>query len=262
MKINLPYFSNSLVFLAILYVIIVFSSCIPQKKLKLIQSKVKNDTINEFILKQRPKNTVKPFDNLYIKVISPDATTSALFNSESTNLQTVNYNMISYTVNDSGYITFPYLGLIKVKDLTILAAQDTIQAALSKFISEATVVVKFVGKSVTIVGEVFRQGEYVIYSDNINIFKALSMAGGLTDYGNRSNVTIIREDEGKAKFHTVDISDKYLIQSEFYYLRPDDVVIIQPLKQKSFGFAQFPYNLVLTAMTTFVVVLTFIRTYQ
>jgi polysaccharide export outer membrane protein len=263
MKLKSITFRNNLVILSISIVIITFSSCIPQKKLRYLQTKTANDTINQFILKQYPKNTVQAYDNLYIKVISPDEQTSRMFNSEAQNVtQNVDYNMISYTVNDSGYISFPFVGLIKVKDLTILAAQDTVQAAISKFISEASVLVKFVGKSITIIGEVPRQGEYIIYSDNISIFKALSMAGGLTDYGNRENVTIIREDNGKAKMNTINIADKYILQSDFYFLRPDDVVVVQPLKQKSFGFAQFPYELVLASLTTLVTLLTFVRTFK
>ena len=254
-------FLNVIVFAVIVISIILFSSCIPQKKMRLVQTKAKNDTINQFILKQRPKSTVLPFDNLYIKVISPDAATSAMFNSEITSQRNVDYNMISYTVNDSGYIVFPFVGLIKVKDLTILAAQDTIQAAISKYISDASVLVKFVGKSVTIIGEVIDQGEYQIYSDNVNIFKALAMAGGLTNYGNRENITIIREIDGKSKFHTIDLTDKYALQSDLYYLRPEDVVLVQPLKQKSWGFSQFPYSLVLSGLTTLVTLLTFMKIY-
>ncbi|MDF1548983.1 MAG: polysaccharide biosynthesis/export family protein [Bacteroidales bacterium] len=252
---------TTFVIVIILISISIFNSCIPQKKIRLIQTKAKNDTINEFVLKQRPKSTVLPFDNLYIKVISPDAATSAMFNSETTNQRNVDYNMISYTVNDSGYIVFPFVGLIKVKDLTILAAQDTIQAAISKYISDASVLVKFVGKSVTIIGEVNRQGEYQIYSDNINIFKGLAMAGGLTNYGNRENITIIREIDGKSTFHTINLTDKYVLQSDFYYLRPEDVVLIQPLKQKSWGFSEFPYSLVLSGLTTLVTLLTFMKIY-
>ena len=261
MKTSLLTAKNLIVSFSIFVAIIFFSSCIPQKKLKLVQSKIKNDTINNFILTQRPKNTVQPFDNLYIKVISPDVNTSNMFNSESMNVQNVNYNMISYTVNDSGFIDFPFVGLIRVKDLTLTSAKDTIQSKLRTYISEASIVVKFVGKSITVIGEVVRQGEFVIYADNINVFKALSLAGGLTNFGDRENVTIIRELDGVSKYYKLDLTDKYVLQSGLYYLRPDDIIIVQPLKQKSFGFASFPYTLVLSGITTIIAMLTFMRTY-
>ncbi len=261
MKSNLKYTKTPLLLSGILTVIILAGSCVPQKRIKLVQNKVKKDTINEFILKQRPKNSVQPYDNLYIKVISPDVNTSNMFNSESMNVENVNYNMISYTVNDSGYIDFPFVGLIKVKDLTLTSAKDTIEVHLRKYISEASVVVKFVGKSITVIGEVMQQGEYVIYADNISVFKALSLAGGLNNFGNRENVTIIREIDGKAKYYTIDLTDKYVLQSDLYYLRPDDIIIVQPLKQKSFGFESFPYTLVLSGITTIIALLTYMRTY-
>ena len=241
-----------------MFILIYLSSCIPQRKVKYVQNKTK-DTLNTFLLKQRPLNTIQPFDNLYIKVISPDVVTSTMFNSESMNVQTVNYNMISYTVNEKGFVEFPFVGNIKVKDLTILQAKDTIQHAINKYIRNSDVVVKFVGKNITVIGEVSRQGEFVIYSDNVNIFRVLAKAGGLTDFGDRRNVTIIREIDGVATFYYVDLTDKKLMMSKFYYLKPGDTVIVQPLKHKTFGFASVPYTLLLTSLTTILTLFTFMR---
>lgn len=262
MKIN-PFFKQNYFALSFFLVLaILFSSCIPQKKVKLIQSKAKNDTVTMFTLKKRPKNTVQPFDNLFIKVISPDEATSRMINNESQNTtqQNVNYNMISYTVNDSGYVDFPFVGLVYLKDLTILEAKDTFQKELSKYISNATVIVKFVGKSVTILGEVVRQGEYEIFSDNVNIFTALALARGMTDYADRENVTIIREVDGVAKYSYIDLTNKHIIRSDYYYLKPEDIIIVPALNKKSYGFASFPYTLVLSGITTIITVLTLLRT--
>lgn len=255
---------GSLFFLFFIISVLVLSSCIPQKKVRYVQPKDKEDTLNTFIVKHRPINKVQPFDNLYIKIISPDQSTSQMFNSETGGgggaQANINYHMISYTVSDSGYIDFPFVGQIYVEGLTILEAKDVIQNALSQYISNVAIIVKFVGKSITILGEVMQQEEFVIYSNNLTIFKAFAMAGGLTDFGNRKNVTIIREEDGKANFYTVDLTDKRITSSEFYYLKSDDVLIVHPLGAKSWGFASFPYSLLLTSLTTLIVVLTFIRT--
>ncbi|OQY04589.1 MAG: hypothetical protein B6I20_02770 [Bacteroidetes bacterium 4572_117] len=243
--------------------ILILSSCVPQSKIRYLQAKDK-DTTTTFVLKQRPKNTVQPFDNLYIKIISPDEATSRMLNSETggAGMQNVNYHMISYTVNDSGYVDFPFAGLIYVEDLTILEAKYVIEKALRVYVSNASVIVKFVGKSVTILGEVARQGEYVIFSDNISIFKALSLAGGLTDFGDREHVTILREENDKAHFYEIDLSDKKITSSDFYYLKPNDVVVVQPLNHKSFGFATFPYTLILSSLTTGIVIWQFVRSFE
>jgi polysaccharide biosynthesis/export protein len=259
-KSNLPCFC-----VFVLLTLFILSSCIPQKKIKLVQQKIKNDTTELFLLKPRPKNTVQAFDNLYIKVISPDVATSSMLNSGESSSATrnnVDYNMISYTVNDSGYIDFPYVGLIYLKDLTILEAKDTLQTELCKYINNATLIVKFVGKSVTIIGEVARQGEYVIYNDNVNIFTAISMANGFTDYANRENITIIREISGKAVYHNIDLTDRHILESDYYYLKPSDIVLVSPLKQKSYGFSSFPYTLVLSGFTTVIALLTLMRTFN
>jgi polysaccharide biosynthesis/export protein len=255
--------SRTFLFVFILFFIISFSSCIPQKKIKMVQFKDKSDTLEVFTLKQRPKNTVQPFDNLYIRVISPDQQTSNMFNSEShsSTYQNINYNMISYTVNDSGYIDFPFVGQVMLKGLTILEAKDTLQNALSKYISNSTLIVKFVGKSVTVIGEVNSQGEYEIYDDNVNVFTVLAMARGLTDYGDRQRITIIREVAGKATYNYLDLTDRHLLKSDFYYLKPEDVIIVQPLRQKSYGFSSFPYTLVLSGLTTIIALMTYMRSF-
>jgi len=249
-------------FLLFVFSILTLSSCVPLKKVRYVQTKDKKDTLNTFILKNRSKNTVRPFDNLYINIISPDEETSRMFNAQASGSvsQNIDYHMISYMVNDSGYVDFPFVGQIYVEGLTILEAKDVIQKALSQFISNASVIVKFVGKSITVLGEVTRQGQYAIYSDNISIFSAIARAGGVTDFGNREAVTIIREELGKTHFYKVDLTDKRVTISDFYYLKPEDVVIVHPLKQKSYGFATFPYALVLTSLTTLTILLTFIRT--
>jgi len=249
---------NLLILSSMLIMLMYLSSCVPQRKVKYVQNKAK-DTSNTFRLKQRPLNTIQPFDNLYIKVISPDETTSTMFNSESMNVQTVNYNMISYTVDKDGNVKFPFVGDIKVKDLTILQAKDTVKKAIKSYIRNSDVVVKFVGKSIVVIGEVIRQGEFVIYSDNVSIFRALAKAGGLTDFGDRRNVTILRETDGVAKFYYVDLTDKRLMLSNFYFLKPGDTIIVQPLKHKTFGFTSIPYALLLTSLTTIITLFTFIR---
>ena len=119
-----------LLYISLLFMLMYLSSCVPQRKVKYVQSKSK-DTLNTFILKHRPLNKIQPFDNLYIKVISPDVVTSNMFNSESMNVQTVNYNMISYTVDKNGYIEFPFVGNILVGNLTIIQAKDTIQKSIN-----------------------------------------------------------------------------------------------------------------------------------
>jgi len=249
---------NLLMFSSVLFIIIYLSSCVSQKKVKYVQNKSK-DTTTAFKLEPRPLNSIQPFDNLYIKIISPDSETSIMFNSESMNVQTVDYNMISYTVDKKGYIEFPFVGDIYLEGLTLSQAKDTLKTAIKSYIRNSDVVVKFVGKTITVIGEVARQGEYVIYSDNINIFRILSQAGGLTDFGDRRNITIIREIKGVARFYYINLTDKKLMGSKFYYLKPGDTIIVQPLRHKSFGFTAIPYTLILTSLTTMLTLFTFIR---
>ncbi len=265
MKTNLSIILKPFVFFGVLLtVVILLDSCIPQKKLKLVQTKERKDTTTLFSLNERPKNIILPFDNLYIKVISSNIEASQLFNSESnSNVQlNTDYNMISYTVNDSGYIQFPFIGLIKVSGLSLHQAADTIHSKLDTYISGSDVIVKFVGKNITILGEVNNQGRYNFFNNSISIFNAISLAGGLTEFGDRETVTIMREYGNKLQYHYIDLTDKNVVKSPYYYLRPDDVLIIQPLKHKSYGFSSFPYTIVLSGLTTVIALITFSRSFN
>jgi polysaccharide export outer membrane protein len=126
-------------------------------------------------------------------------------------------------------------------------------------LKETTIIVKLVNFNITFVGEVRRPGEYKIYQDKINIFEAVSMAGDITDYGNRNEVKLMRmTDEGIA-LHIIDLTREDILESPYYYLKPNDVIYIEPLKGKQFAFATFPYALLFSTITTAIVLLTFLQ---
>ena len=84
------------------------------------------------------------------------------------------------------------------------------------------------------VGEVLRQGKYPILEDRINILEAVSTAGGLTEFANYETVKVLRTDNGISTLHGVNLLDPNLPNSNFYYIRPNDVIIVDQLKNKNF----------------------------
>jgi polysaccharide export outer membrane protein len=110
--------------------------------------------------------------------------------------------------------------------------------------------VKLANFNVTLLGEFHRPGKYNIYQDRINLFQAISMGGDLTDFANRNRIALIRQTEKGSKIHRLDLTDKFIIESDFYYLKPNDIVYVEPLKGKQFTFAQFPYAVIFSAIST------------
>ena len=202
-------------------------------------------------------------DNLYIKVQSLDEKSNEFFNRETGN-RTSNYNdasiyLESYSVDTEGNIFFPFIGPVYVFGLTLDETKIEVEKVMEKYLKNTTIVVKLVNFNITFVGEVRRPGEYKIYQDRINIFEAISLAGDLTDYGNRNEVKLMRMTDDGMALHIIDLTKEDILESPYFYLKPNDIIYIEPLKGKQFAFATFPYALLFSTITTLIVLLTFIQ---
>jgi polysaccharide biosynthesis/export protein len=90
----------------------------------------------------------------------------------------------------------------------------------------------------------------VIYQDKINIFEAVAMAGDMTTFAKKNKVLLVRQSEKGVKTYQLNLNDKSLLESNFYYLMPNDLVYVEPMKGKPFAFTEFPYVLILSTITT------------
>jgi polysaccharide biosynthesis/export protein len=235
-----------------------FSSCVPQEKLKYVQDETTSYLKSDYI-KERPIKKIQPFDNLYIKVMSIEEQTARIFSNETNMAGGININLISYTVNQEGKIDFPFVGEIDVNNLTLKEAKDKIETELSQYLSNTSITIKFVNSNITVLGEVRNQGEFPFFKEQINIFQAIGYAGGMTDYGDKSKLTIIREKNSVHQYFNVDLTDKSIIETDFFYLQPNDIVIVEPIKTKFRNLRTFTYASFLSTATTLVTILYFFR---
>lgn len=145
--------------------------------------------------------------------------------------------MQTYLVDNTGQIDFPVLGKITIGKMTKTEAQELIKEKLKAYLKEAPIVtVRMVNYKISVIGEVGRPSSYVVDNEKINLFEALALAGDLTVYGMRENVKIIRElDNGQKKIVTLNLNDKNIIFSPYYYLQQNDIVYVQPNKAKAQG---------------------------
>ena len=249
-----------------LLVLISMVSCIPQKKLRYLQDVEDSQVDTTETEKVDLDYHLKPNDEVYIQVNSIDPKTYAFFNGGGGNTTSNQMNndiglyLNSHTITDSGYVELPVVGKIMIAGLSIKDARVAVEDKLKLYLTEVSVVLKLSGFRITLIGEVKRPGRYTPYVSRLNIFEALALSGDMTSYGNRERVMIIRKDGGKENIYIVNLLDKNILESEYYHLLPNDVIYIESLNAKTWGFEQFPYVLILSTITTFIALMSIIRT--
>jgi len=207
---------------------------------------------------------LQPGDILHVRVLTSDPYSPEVINSfdirrytkGSGDVGNPDMYLHGHSINLAGYIHLPMVGNVHVAGRTIEEAQEIIRKKTTAFLLDAVVSVKLVNFSVTVLGEVRRPGTYYLYDHNLTIMDAIGMAGDLTDYGRRQ-IHIIRQNPGGPVFAQIDITDRRALDSEVFYLHPNDLIYVEPHTTKRFGFAQFPFAVVFSAISTTLLLINF-----
>ncbi|MFY7743115.1 MAG: polysaccharide biosynthesis/export family protein [Flavobacterium sp.] len=240
------------------------SSCVPTKDLIYLQDKGNtNDTatINEILKKPY---RVQVNDLLYINIKTIDPQLTALFQQVENNMQQIqneqNIFFQGFNVDNHGFIRIPVLGELNVMGLTVDEIRSKIENKLLEeyFNKEVNlfVSVKIAGIRYTINGEVVLPGTKILYTERATILDAVANAGDITITGDRKNVMVMRQFPSGIEMHTIDLTDKNVINSPYFYLLPNDYILVNPLKQKSWGTGTTG----LQSLTTVISVLTLVAT--
>ena len=243
-------------FLITLLILAGLSSCVTNKKLTYIQ--YSKGAGNHIIPADNPAEyTILPYDNLFIKVVNPDPQWSAMFNTMpvatySISVTEQSADLVSYPVDGAGFIQLPYAGKIKVAGKTLAMITIEVEKALKAYVADAAVTVKMVNNYVSLIGEFQRPGRYPIYKERMNIFQALAMAGDLNEFSNRQKIQLIRQTAEGNLIREFTLTDRSIVASEFFYVMPNDVIYAPPMKGKFFQMNAFPYSVILSTITTFV----------
>lgn len=258
------------VLLTAVVVMAFMTSCVSQKKILYLQKEQMSDSVTsiEYQNKRSFDYKVQPGDNLYIRVSSMDKNFSEFFNNSGSNSIGTNsagsnssgnagIYLNGFNVSDEGTIDFPYAGKIYVKDLTIDEIQQKIQNIIGEYQKETIVYVKLGLFNLTILGEVSRPGQYQVYQSDINLFQALALAGNATDFANKKNVKIIHQTTEGSQIVRVNMNDANILENPQYYLKPNDIIYIEPLSIKRYGFTSIPYSTIFAAASLLITVLTF-----
>ena len=233
---------------------VVFASCVPQKKmLYLKNAEMAAENISkEYVNDRAIDYKLQPGDNLYIHVVNTiDERSAASINGDVRGYLSSDANIYlqTTTIDKEGCVEMPLVGKVEVKNLTVDEAKNKLQTAINTYINGSMLVVKLASFNLTLLGEVSKPGMYKIYQSQINLFEAMSLAGNMTNFAKKSEVKIIRQTDNGSEIVTVDMGQADILSSPYYYLKPNDIVYVEPLKIKQWGFTTFPYSTVFSIVT-------------
>lgn len=259
------------IYLPLLVLTLAFASCVTSKQVNIMQEPDKyipsyGDTLSY------EDYLVRIGDRLYIYVYSVDEQVSKLFNASGASgggwsggqmRQQMNqgnnvyssYDLYSYLVYDDGCIDFPLIGRIQVRGMTTREVKLSLEKELSTYIKDygnynmVSCEVNVVQRSYSVITNVGRCGNYPIRKEKVTIFEALAQAGDLGDWSDRSEVKIIREIEGKTRVLEFDLRSKDIINSEYYYIEPNDVIYVKHLRGMAFGVSNAATTVAIVATT-------------
>ncbi|WP_310992312.1 polysaccharide biosynthesis/export family protein [Aequorivita marina] len=229
----------------IFFLILVVSatSCVSTKQLTYLQEGLtENDTTTVLKKRQLPYR-LQINDLLSIRVKALDQETVGIFNPISdanpnaTGEERLYYD--GFVVDDHGNIRIPSLGELNVLGYTVDEVREKLEEILLRdyFKAEANifVTVKLAGIRYTINGEIGSPGSNIIYRDQVSIMEAIANSGDITTEGDRTDVVIIRQYPAGQKVHHIDLTSIEAMSSPYYYVKPNDLILINPLPQKSLG---------------------------
>ena len=243
---------------------LLMASCVTSRRVNLMQEPGKNHIPQYADTVLYEDYELRIGDRLYIYVYSVDERVDKMFNSSSGTIGVQmlqggggvggSYDLYTYLVQEDGCIDFPMVGRVPVRGMTTRGVKRVLEDELSSFIKSygdyqmMSVEVKIVRRSFSVISD-RGSGTFNIQKEKVTIFEALAMAGDIGDFGDRSKVRIVREKEGQTEVKVFDVRSKDIINSEYYYIEPNDVIYIQRIKGQSFGINSVTTSISVAATT-------------
>jgi Periplasmic protein involved in polysaccharide export len=209
------------------------ASCTPQQKVPAYLENVNDSTIVTDVKVAEP--LIQKNDLLQIQVYSAsiDPQVDAPYNLPSQGgAASGGGSATGYLVDANGNIEYPRIGTILVEGLTKQQLADVIKSKLAGQLTDPVVIVRFQNFKITVLGEVGSQGSFTVPTERISILEAMGLAGGVSEYGKKEGIKVLREVNGKREIGLVDLTSKKIFESPYYQLSQNDVVIVEPSNRK------------------------------
>ncbi len=231
---------NGLLFLLL---IILSNGCIPQKETVYLQDKSENKGYqNPYheLTSITERYILRPNDQLHIQVNTSNPKLSEFFNPsrQSGGNTQQSQSLYVYPIDDEMNIDFPFVGKINIDGCNLQKAKKKMEEALIPFVSDAHVKMRLANNSFVILGEIQKPGRIDMGKEQITIYEAIALAGDIPTFGKRKEIKIVRPSGESYETFFVDITDNNLVGSDEYYVYPNDLIYVRPMKAKSFGIGE------------------------
>lgn len=239
-------------------------SCIPTKKVVYLQTE---DDQEISVKPQDYEYIIQAGDRFYIDIKDPSSLlqtgdrNAKVDNDKNTraNLNFQTPSLYDYTVMEDGSIDLPIIGKIQAAGKSISDLHEFIYESCKGYINNPSIKVFMTNYNVSVLGELNQPGWYQLIQYQPTLFDAIAMGSDLTDFADRKRVKIIRKVKGELTVAYVDITDPNFINSPYFYLQPNDVIHVMPLKVKKFS-SDNAFPMILSVITAIITVLTITRT--
>lgn len=221
--------------LQLIFISLVLSTSCAQRNLVYF-SDLQGASGNETPIRNYTQPTIQPDDILSITVSSLNPESNVLFNNVILPSNAANTGGViaatkgteGYQVDKSGFINFPVIGKVLLSGLTKEQAIDKMTNEIKVHVKNPIVNIRFMNFKVTVIGEVSQPSTFTLDREKINVLEALGLAGDMTAYGRRENVLIIREQQGVRRTTRINLNDKDVLNSPYFYLQQNDIVYVEP----------------------------------
>lgn len=211
---------------------ILLSACYPIKRVGLIQER---DALPDYEKGVYTQYKLQANDEIVVRVVSSDLETVRLFSDgNSTN---TNY-AYSYRVYEDGTVDVPFLAKVPVAGLTLNEAEQVMDSLMKEYVSDAFVKLALTTGTFCVIGDAGR-GYFPIYKERMTIYQALALCGGINETADFSKVKILRKVNGKTEIKEFDIRTKSIIDSEYYYVYPNDVIYLDVSQRRFWGVSSY-----------------------
>ena len=229
-------------------------SCNSYEKLTYLQD-IEETKDASIFKKQKPGYQVQAGDLLYIQIITENAEINLLFNPTMnlTNVQNLRPESMFYTsylINDSGYIEMPLLEKIYVSGFNIDQVQESVKKKAFRYLKNPQVIAKLANFKFTILGEVKTPGVKQITANQVNILEAVAYGGDISYNGNRKKILILRQTDAGTQSYKINLAEGNIIDSDLYYIMPNDIIYVEPLKSTLFREQASDYVFVISALSS------------
>jgi polysaccharide biosynthesis/export protein len=224
-------------------------SCISNKRITYLQNLPGNEPIglNEFIpfAEVDYRYVLQPFDIVDIDFASSNEELTKAFEFQGSRTMRGGgmmggagdiFYFTGYSIDQDGDILLPKLGKVKIAGLTEEEARVKVQEAISMYFKEEVFVkLRIGGIRFTALGEFSNSGTLLIMKNRATIFDALALSGESNILARKNKLFIIRQYDGGMKIHQVNLNDRALLASEFFFIQPNDILYLEPMKIRQFG---------------------------